>query len=437
MTAMQKLDNIIFWGGKNDDKSPAFYVIWFQSFAFGILNLLRKIYGLSKVISDETLTKVSPSPVRWDHDFILFASKADKLAGLKDPSSFVPSIFELDLEEIPSHELYDGVTEYKTKKITVELIEGLQYNEFKIYSETFDFDGLKQRLSAAGAVERKPDIPLDVPGCPDEVDVERLNRQRLIYQDEILEKDKSAANMNTVKSILRGIIGVAGFTIFIYWSWQEIFTIKYQDVSPIPGDTFITTIGNNVVYSINNRMTVFKFADLVEEVGYDTTYNMWIPEGEEVKLEIVVSRMTNADGDVVYDIGNRFIGFEAEPGGYNFVNATPFEFDKTMDWAGYGELEKGQADRISLQGRIIERNGQYLLLFGKTFAILGDILDTGSQFYDLLEDDLSYAAVLFSLKANRPINIYGQIQKTLTSREGRNSVDRKIFLFKTEYARKR
>lgn len=317
--------------------------------------------------------------------------------------------------------------------ISEGIISGICKNHFV----TVDFDEIMKRLTAAGASSQKRVIPIEVPGGPPLVEEEYLSRQRYDYSDEMKEKDHKLATSRMVFSILWSIVGVILFGGVSYLLATQVFATRYQDVSPLAEDTFITIKGNYVVYSINNRMTTFKFADKIEDVGYDTTYNMWLADGEDVTDKIIVSRMTDANGDIVYDIRNRIVDTDPEPAGYNFINSNPFEFDNSSSWAESGELDKGQAERISLQGRVIERNRKYLFLLGKTYAVLGTASDTETPFYELLQDDLSYAAVLFSLKAKRPINIYGQIQKTLTDREGRNSVDRLIFNFKVDYARKR
>ncbi len=399
-----KLNNIVLWGGKNDDKSQ--------------------------------------SPTRWLHDYILFASKEVKLSVLDDPGALIPYIFDADHDDIESHELYDGVYEYKTSDLVVELVEGFQYAEYKLYGADIDYEAITHRLKQAGVTLQKPEIPVDIPGRPKLVDLNKLNKQRFDYHEETHDRDVSLAKSMTIKAAFKTVIGFVVFIGLSTFLGIQIFIPKFQDVTPLPEDTLITTKGNYLVYNINNRMTVFKFADLVDDIGYDPSYMIFVPEQAAVTDKIVVSRMTDADGNRVYDIGNRTVDFETDPTDYNFVNGKTFEFNTYRsggedDWSTYGELSQGRADRIVLQGRVVEREGRYMMLLGTVWAVLGDITEDGTRFYDLLGDDMSYAAVIYSLKGRKIINVYGQIERTYSTREGRNSVDKVVFSFKADYARKR
>ncbi len=404
MSEQSKLITVIVWGGANEEKTT--------------------------------------SPTRWMHDYILFASREEKLSILDDPEILLPYIFDADLNDISSQELYDGVFEYKTSDLIVELVTGLHYTEYKLYSDKVDFDTVTQRLKKAGVKFQKPEIIIDVPGRPPIIDVEKLKKQRYDYHENIHDRDVAVAKSTTIKAAIKTVVGFAVFIVMTTFFGIEILVPKYQNVTPVAEDMFITMRGNYLVYNINNRMTVYKFAELVEETGYDSTYKMYVPDLAEITDQITVTRMTDANDNVVYELGNRAVSYESNPSDYNFVNGKTFEFNTygskdENDWSQYGSLDEGNADKIALQGRIVEREGRYMMLLGTVWAVLGDISEGEPQFYDLLRDDLSYATVQYSLKARKVVNLFGQIDKTYTSREGRNSVDKLVFLFKSDYARKR
>jgi len=379
--------------------------------------------------------------MRWDHDFLLFATYKDKLTVLEDPTIILPHIFDRNIEEVESRELYDGVYEYKINGLTVEMIDGFEYSEYKIYGKDVDFDAIINRLVAAGATHKKPDIPIVIPDRPPVVDVDNLYNQRYDYKEDIYEKDTSMARTQALKSLGRNLFTFIFVGFFAAFLGYELFVPKLQDVTPDSVE-FITAKNNLIVYNVEGRMTIFKIADLVEDVGYDSTCSIYIPEDSEISRKVVVERLVNSEGEVIYNRKNRVIDFEPDPKDYGFVNSNPFEFDKyrrggDVDWSKYGELDGGEAEKIILRGRVDIREGKYVLILGKTLAVLGDASEGVQPFYELLADEVSRAAILYSLKAKKQIALYGQIQKTLSSREGRNSVQRMIFDFKTDYSRQR
>ena len=263
-------------------------------------------------------------------------------------------------------------------------------------------------------------------------------------RDEKFKRDKLMARNMRIKACYKAVFIVTLFAVSIGYLGMEIFFTKYQDVTP-EDSMFIAAKGNYVVYSVGTRkiFTVFKFGELVEEIGYDTTYKMKVIEGKEIKDEIIVDKMEDAEGEMVYNRGNRPVVFETDTLDYKYVNANPFTFDSYQeagdaDWNTYGSLERGNAEKIVIRGRVFERDGEYLALLGRTYAVLGTVSEVDSipQFYDLLGDDISYITVLYSLKAEKAIDLYGRIDKTLTYREGRNSIDKKVFIFHVEYARR-
>lgn len=385
--------------------------------------------------------KKTRSPIRWTHDHIIFATYEDKLTVLKEPEMLIPVIFDMELEAIKSIELYDGVFEYKANDLTVEMIEGIEYSEYKLYGKTIDIDAVIQRLSANGVKLKKPEIPIIIPDRPAVLDEERINRQRFDYNEEILDKDTESAKRSTLKSVFRGITGVILFVVIGTYLGMEIFIPKTRDVTPEP-EGFITALSNYIVYNIEGKMTVFKIDDTVDEIGYDSTCSIFIPERAEMKRNVVVERITDARGNTIYERGSRIVTFERNPTDYEYVNASPFLFDtygdgSEADWSGLGELVKGEAQKVIFRHRVDIREGKYVLLLGRTRAILGDYSEDAPPFYEGLRDDISYAAVLFSIKAQKSIMLFGQIDKTLTKNEGRNTLQRLIFNFKTDYARQR
>jgi len=107
------------------------------------------------------------------------------------------------------------------------------------------------------------------------------------------------------------------------------------------------------------------------------------------------------------------------------------------DWSNYGHLGTGKAKQIVIRGRIVEMEDGFYLSLGGGFAKLGDITEEGERFYDKFTDSESYIGALYSLNAGRPVYVYGQIEKTFTPREGRNSKDKKLFSFRITYVRSR
>ncbi|MFC1732092.1 hypothetical protein ACFL6I_17440 [candidate division KSB1 bacterium] len=321
------------------------------------------------------------------------------------------------------------------------MVEGIEYSEYKIYSKSVDVDSLLQRLTAAGAVHKKPEIPIEIPDRPQLLNEEILNKQRFEYRDEILEKDKKIASGETFKSLVRNVFTIIFVGAFVGFIGMELLIPKLKVVELLP-ENFITAKGNYIVYDYENRMVVFKLADNVEDIGYDSTCSVMISETAEVRRDVTVERLVTTEEEIIYDRGNRIIDFEPDPSDYGFVNGNPFMFDAygdgtESDWSDYGELERGNAENIILRGIIVINEGQYLFGVGRSRAVLGEYSEDIEPFYESLNDEKSRAAILYSLNRNKPIVIYGQIQKTLTRNEGRNTLQRLIFNFKTDYARQR
>jgi len=405
MEQQQSLSNIVIWGGENEKKSR--------------------------------------TPIRWTHDYVIYASYKDKLTPLQDPEVLIPVIFDMDIDELKTQELYDGVFEYSSKEMTVEMIEGMEFSEYKLYGKSIDFDAIIQRLASRGASMHKPSISIELPDRPPLVDEENLYKQRYAYKDEIIEKDRSLARIETIKTVFRTLFGLLFIGAIGTYLGMEIFIPKLKEVELLP-DNFITARGNYIVYDIDGKMTVFKIADLIQDIGYDSTCTIFVPEALDVGRErkIVVDRIKNSEGKTIYVRGNRLIDFENDPTDYDYKNANPFVFDaygegSEADWSQFGELRKENAQKIILRGRVEIREGKYLLLLGSTRAVLGEAVEGVPPFYEGFADDISYATVLYSLKKIKAINVYGQIDRTLTKREGRNTLEKMIFVYKADYARPR
>lgn len=404
----ENLSNINYWGSPNEDKGN--------------------------------------SPVRWTHDFLLNANTVDTSQYLKDPSVLIPYILDCNLEDATKVALYEGVNEYKLNDITIEEIDGFQYTEYKIYGESFDFDAALARLKAAGANNHKPDLALKIPDVPPYLDMEKVNAQRFDYEPDKLEKDQTIAKNDGIMSAIRTVFGVSIFVVMMSYLGMEVFVPKLQDVTP-DSNGYVTQRGDYIIYEHEKRMFIFRLAS--EEFEYDTTYSIFIPEGVRLTKKVIVDRIHDNEGNIVYNIGNRIVDFDVEPTSeYDFVNGKPFEFDayatgdESRDWFKYGELEKGNAQDIMLEGTIKEADGNYVLTFGRMRVLLGPISDTEPAFYEALTDDISYGAALYALNSSRKNNprsvrLMGQIQKTLTSAEGRNTIKKVGFSFKIDYIRAR
>ncbi|MCP4726240.1 MAG: hypothetical protein GY863_14445 [bacterium] len=408
MSEKKNLSNIVVWGSQNEEKTT--------------------------------------SPVRALHDFLIGASLSQKLRKLPDPESLLPYIFECDIEELKARELYDGLNEYKKDEFVVEIMSGPVFTEYKLYGTGVDFDAIMQRLVSAGAENKKPEIPLNIPDIPEEIDEEVLNRKRFDYTGDLQTKDDNLAKKSTIMGAVKGIFGTAGFLAVCIYLGVEAFMPKYEMVAREPDDFMVSQKGIYISYSIDKKLTLFKLAE--EDIEFDSTYTFWMPEGSEYSTKIAPEIIKDPAGNAVYEKGNRLVSFESDPtSDYSFVNARMFEFDGfneggDVDWAMLGELDRGNPQNILIQAPIREQDGKYLLVLGRTYALLGEVGEGIVPFYETLSDDISYHSALYSIKSQARsqtglVRVMGQIQKTLTRQEGRNSIDKIIFSFKVDYVRGR
>jgi len=408
MAEQVQLSDIVIWGGSNEMKSK--------------------------------------SPVRWNHDFIIYASYSDTLKTLDNASVLIPQIFGKPIEEIHSKELYDGVYEYKTNEITVEVVDGIEYTEYKLYGTNIDFDAIVQRLVMSGAQMKKPVIPIVIPDRPEVVDLNQLNQLRYLYAEEIKDSDESQARKVAYKSFIMGAFGIIFLIVITVFVIKFLIMTPYQNITPTGTVevVYLGTIGQSVGYSVDGKLIQYKFAVPIASFGFDSTDKLFKKVATKPKdfNTIEVDKVVTADGKTTkYERGKNApeVVFERKVTDYTYVNTKPFTFDSYQsqgeaDWAKYGELVKGRTDKIIIQGRVIEKEGKYLMVFGNTAALLGTVSDQ-EPFYSHMQDDLSTITILYALKAKKLINIYGQINRTLTLREGRNSLDKIIFEFKMDYAR--
>ncbi len=408
MSEKKNLSSIIVWGSQNEEKST--------------------------------------TPVRWTHDYLIGASKSEKLRKLPDPEMLLPYIFDCDVDELKARELYEGLNEYKKDQMTVEVTSGPVYTEYKLYGEGFDFDAVMQRLVNAGAENKKPEIKLGIPDIPEELDMDVVNKKRYDYTEDQKGKDNNLAKNSTVMGAVKGFFGTVGFLAVCVYLGLEAFMPKYKVVPMDPEDFMVAQKGLYISYSVDKKLNLFKLAE--EDVEFDSTYTFWMPEKAEYTTKIAPEQIQDAEGNTVYSKGNRLVSFESDPtSDYNFVNARMFEFDGfneggDVDWAQYGELDRGNAQNILITAPIREVEGQYLLVLGRTYALLGEAQEGVVPFYETLSDDISYHSSLYSIKSQKrsqsgTVRVMGQIQKTLSRAEGRNSINKIIFAFKVDYVRGR
>jgi len=399
--------NIIFWGELNEDKSK--------------------------------------SPTKWNHDILINFTYANKSIPLDDPDDIISILLNEDKENIEKSFLYEGVDEYKIKgkKGFAEVSKGLEYTIVKLYGKDFDLEEITSRLTDSGAKNKKPHLEIEIPDRPKLLDENILTGFRYNYSEEEKEKDTSLSRKKTIISVFRGIFYIIVSALVIGFIVYEAFITKYKDITP-PTENFIAKKGNLMGYNVEGNLTLFSFANPVEELGIDESSLIFIPETEEVTDRIIVEKATDSLGNVLYEKGVRQVEFTSSVEGYDYVTANQFRFDtyrnKTAgeaDWSQYGYLGTGKAKQIVVRGRIVEMEDGYFLSIGLGYAKLGDLAEEGERFYDKLVDSESYIVALFSLKSGRPVYVYGQIERTFTSKEGRNKTDKKLFAFRALYMRSR
>jgi len=387
----------------------------------------------------------SKSPTKWDHDILMNFTYANKFIPLDDHDDIISILLNEDRENIEKSFIYEGVDEYmvKGKKGFAEVSKGMEYTIVKLYGKDFDLEEITSRLTVSGVKNKKPHLEIKIPDIPKLLDGNILTGFRYKYSDEEKEKDSSLSKKKTIMSVSKGFLYTILFALVIGFIVYEAFITKYKDITP-PTENFIAKKGNLIGYNVEGNLTLFSFANLVEELGIDEGLLFFIPETEEVTDRIIVEKAKDSLGSVLYEKGVRQVEFMSSVEGYDYARANQFRFDtyrnKTAgeaDWSQYGYLGTGKAKKIVIRGRVVEREDGYFLSIGLGYAKLGDLADEGERFYDNLVDSESYITALFSLKSGRPVYVYGQIEKTFTSREGRNKTDKKLFVFRALYMRSR
>ena len=384
----------------------------------------------------------SKAPTKWDHDILLNISFADKLSPVRDVLPIAALILNEDVENIQSEELYEGVDEYRVpeKNEYLEVSRGFDYTIIKVYGEGVNFDEITGRLKSAGLKNQKPQWDVNIPDRPKRLDDEELRKVRFAYSDEEREEDEKLTKKATVISVIRGIIySIFAVAIISFVAYEGLVT-RLQNVTP-PTENFIAKKGTLLGYSVEGRMTLFAFASPVEELGVDERSILLIPEEVEFTTKNVVEKAVDSLGNVLYERGANQVEFLPPIEGFDYAKANLFKFDsyKNPDesgWAQYGILGTGKSKKIIIRGRVMEREGDgYYISVGGGYVRLGDLAEEGNRFYEKLADSESYISALYSLKTGRQVYVYGQIEKTFTSRKGRNKKDKKLFAFKSTYMR--
>ena len=387
----------------------------------------------------------SKSPTKWNHDILINFTYANKSIPLDDPDDVISVLFNEDRENIEKSFLYEGVDEYtvKGKKGLAEVSKGLEYTIVKLYGKDFDLEEITSRLTVSGAKNKKPNLEIEIPDRPKLLDGNILTGFRYKYSEEEKEKDTTLSRNKTIMSVFRGVIYIVFSALVIGFIVYEAFITKYKDITP-PTEDFIAKKGNLMGYNVEGNLSLFSFANPVEELGINEGSLIFVPETEEVTDRIIVEKATDSLGNVLYEKGVRQVEFASSVDGFDYARANQFRFDtyrnKTAgeaDWSQYGYLGTGKAQQIIIRGRVVEMEDGYFLIMGLGYAKLGDLADEGKRFYDNLVDSESYITALFAIKIGRPVYVYGQIEKTFTSREGRNKTDKKLFSFRALYMRSR
>lgn len=380
---------------------------------------------------------------KWNHDIHIYVTVADALKALPAPEDLILVIAEVySIEDFKVNELYEGVSEYVHPSMKIELSDGSDFTMYKIYSNTVDFDTIAARLTGAGLTQIKPDIEIEVPDRPPIVNVEEYWKPRFQYRENIQQDDLQKAKMWSLKSMVSNLIVLlilGGGGGFVYYTG---FVTKYIDVTP-PDDSYIGVRNNLLAYNVENRLHLFKFAENVEELGVDSTSIIMMPEDAELGRRVAVDKLYDMDENLIYELGPRQIDFTTPITDFELLNSNKFEFDSYRnrrdpegDWSKFGELGRGDAKKIILSGKIWEEEDGYYLAMGRGFAKLGDRGESIAPFYNELDPE-SYLATLWSIKYDRPVRVYGQIVNTLSSREGRDKENRKLFNFQTAHVRMR
>jgi len=401
---VKSLNGVIFWGGPNEEKTKR--------------------------------------QTKWDHDILINASKSDKLGILSDPESLVPIFMEEEIESLKTEELYKGAMKYSHKKRILEVLTGLNYTTFKVYGKDLDYKEIAQRLISLGAKEKKPHIEIKVPDRPPLLDERVVKSRRYNYPEENKKKDEKKGKKYTISATIKSLIGIIFVAAFCYFIYYEAFVPKYVPI-PLPPEGFLGVKGDMVGFLIEDKLTLLKFAEDMEDKNLTPTTTFYVNEKTNITNKIVVDRVIDESGETIYNIRNRQVEFSSDIYGYELVRGSDFEYDSYKnirkpegDWSKYGELGTGDVEMIVIPGRLYERDNGDFLGMGKGYAKMSaPEEELGSRFYDVLADNESYFTAIYGLRTQKTVRIFGQIEKTFTASEGRNRADRILFQFKPIYVR--
>lgn len=411
-----KLHNVLFWGGINKEKCSG--------------------------------------EVKWDHDIMLYFSQSDGTHSLKNPDDVVSIILGTELKNVRRATLFEHAMEYRANDNVVEVLQGSERTIVKIWGQNLNYDDITKKLLSAGAKQEIPVIDIKIPDRPPVIAEGEVKKIRFKYSDKLLEQDEEEAKKMSRNMLISNILTVMIIVSVLVFILYEAVITKYIEV-PLPKEGFLAVKGDIAGFLLENiegtplekqgfksGLLLMKFTEDVDSSGINSDSHFFMKEGASFSNRLIIDKVTNADGTQLYNIGARTTEFVDIIEGFEQVNTNLFEVDafqnakkKEGDWSSYGELGKGNAKRIILRGGLTEKNVFYIMGLARGYVKLGDVTIEGQRFYDNLADNQSYVTALYALKSHNQVKLFGQIEKTFTPKEGRNSEDKLLFSFKTIYVR--
>lgn len=412
------LQSVIFWGGPNEDKASGSMI--------------------------------------WDHDLVInFSMAGDKPKMLINPERIVSILTGKTLDELEKTTVFDGAFEYKADRLKLELIQYPTCTRAKIWASQVSFEELSQRLKSAGAQQKKPNVEISIPDRPSLIPEDELKAFRFKYPDKQQQMDKEKAQKKGISLMISNVfalVAVAGVIAFILY---QIFVTRHMPL-PLPPEAWVAIKGDIAGFYLSAiegtdiekfgfraGLVLLKFTEDVQALGVDSTCTFFVNEGDPISNRLVPQIVRDANGNEIYNLGARTTEF-LEVEDYEQVNTNLFDIasynnrkNAEGDWAQFGELGKGNAKRIIMRGGIAERNKMHLLALARGYAKLGDIAEGTPNFYNNLADNQSFVTAKYGLRSGNTVQIFGQIERTFTAKEGRNAEAKLLFSFRASYLRDR